>query len=370
MSPYDRDGGVSIIAGALPRGVELVGSNVDRKPYLFQGVPQATGTFSFTVKAEFEDAWPKTIDCTMTVGTPGSVSRIAGADRYAQAVEVSRTFTEAETVYLASGEKFPDALSAGSVAGFNDAPLLLVSSGAVPAATLAEIDRLDPDHVVVVGGPASVSDEVLESLKREIDDASLTRIGGADRYAVSRALISDARFGIPTASTAYLATGTTFPDALSSSPAAVTAGGPVLLVNGAAPALSTEESALLTALGTKEIRIAGGTSSIGQSLETSLARSFSVSRSSGADRYEAAVAINKSAFAASPTVYLASGTAFADALSAAPVAGRDKNPVYLVQPNCVPNSVLQEIVRLEPAKIIILGGTATIGSAVETLRSC
>lgn len=300
--------------------------------------------------------------------TPPVVSRVQGTDRYDQAVQVSKsTFTTANTVYLASGEKFPDALSAGSVAGLHNAPLLLTPAAALTAGTLAELKRLNPDHIVIVGGPASVSEAVADDLVAKIPDAAVTRIGGADRFEVSRNLISSIDFGVPSTPWVYLASGANFPDALAASPAAVAVNGPVVLVNGAENALTTAEAGFFDDLGVANVRIAGGPVSVSPALETSLAAKYTVTRASGADRFEAAAAINKEAFTASTTVYLASGLVFPDALSAAPVAGNAGSPIYLVQKHCIPQSVIAEITRLAPAKIVILGGPNTIG---DDLQQC
>jgi putative cell wall-binding protein len=367
---YDKFAGVSISAGSLPAGVTLTGDVVKRVPYQFEGTPTATGTSKFTVKAMFEDAPPKTIDCTMVVAATPAVSRIQGTDRYDQAVQISKaTFTDAETVYLASGEKFADALSAGSVAGVHGAPLLLTPAGALTPGTKAEIARLHPDHIVVVGGAASVSNAVIDGLKASFADASVKRIGGADRFEVSRALIADHDFGVPTTSWVYLALGANFPDALAASPSAIVKNAPVLLVNGSETAPTTAETALLDDIGASSIQIVGGTASVSQALQTALETPFVVTRASGADRFEAAVAINQE-FTTASTVYLASGLVFPDALSAAPVAGESGDPIYLAQQNCVPAAVLQEVVRLEPAKIVVLGGPNTLGTGVEALKPC
>ncbi len=91
---------------------------------------------------------------------PGvAVERAAGSDRFATAAAISAlTFPgTAGAVYLATGAGFPDALAAAPVAGPDGAPLLLTTQQCVPEPTLAEIRRLDPSHVVVLGGENAVS---------------------------------------------------------------------------------------------------------------------------------------------------------------------------------------------------------------------
>ncbi len=368
---YDKNAGLSISAGALPDGVTLTGDATKRVPYQFEGTPTTAGSSTFTVKATFEDAPPKTIDCTMVVAASPAVSRVQGVDRYDQAVQLSkRSFTHAETVYLASGEKFPDALSAGSVAGVHGAPLLLTKVKSITTGTTNEIIRLAPSNVLIVGGPASIDDVIMRALSAALPDSvSVTRIWGADRFEVSRNLIADPDFGVPTSNWVYLASGGNFPDALAASPAAVAQNGPVLLVNGTETRPTAAETALLDGMGVTNVQIVGGTASVSQALQTALETPFVVTRASGADRFEAAVAINQQ-FTAADTVYLASGLVFPDALSAAPVAGEGADPIYLVQQNCVPAPVLQEIVRLKATKVVVLGGTATLGTAVDKLTAC
>jgi hypothetical protein len=93
--------------------------------------------------------------------TARPTSRIAGADRYATAVQISRTAfpNGAPTVYLANGTRSADALAGKSL---TDGPILLVPGcGDVPGTVLAEIRRLDPTRVVALGGTGAICDQVL-----------------------------------------------------------------------------------------------------------------------------------------------------------------------------------------------------------------
>lgn len=368
LDPNDHAVTVSLASGSLPAGVTL--SGLTRVvPFTFSGTPTVAGTSNFTVKAQFEDAPAVTISCTMTVGTLPTPSRIGGVDRYEQAVLVSDEFATADTVYLASGEKFSDALSAGAVAGIHGAPLLLTQSGVLPTVTAQRIAQLAPDDVVVVGGPATISDAVMNAVDGVLPAASaVTRIGGVDRYDVSRHLVADPEFGVPSTTWSYLADGRNFPDALAATPPATVLGGPVLLVDGGAAAASTETRATLQGLGVTDVRIAGGPASVGEGIVTSL-NGFAVTRVSGATRYDGAVAINQT-FTAVDRVYLASGEVYPDALSAGPLAGETESPLYLVHRDCVPAAVLDDIERVGASEIVVLGGINTLTTAVQALKPC
>lgn len=88
------------------------------------------------------------------------VERWSGDSRYSTAARISReTYPQgADTVFLASGVNFADALAGGPAAAKLGAPLLLTLPGCVPSATLAEIKRLGADSIVVLGGTAAVSE--------------------------------------------------------------------------------------------------------------------------------------------------------------------------------------------------------------------
>jgi len=96
-------------------------------------------------------------------GAVGNVSRIAGADRFATSAAISAASfaSGVPVVYLANGRNFPDALSGAAVAGDADAPILLVDADSIPAVIQAELTRLRPARIVVLGGENSVNGAIL-----------------------------------------------------------------------------------------------------------------------------------------------------------------------------------------------------------------
>ena len=89
------------------------------------------------------------------------------------------------------------------------------------------------------------------------------------------------------------------------------------------------------------------------------------SRLAGDDRYETGVEISQQGFPdGADVVYVASGQKFPDGLAAAPAAARDDAPLLLTRPNAVPESVLEEIERLTPDTIVIVGGEPSVSAAV------
>jgi putative cell wall-binding protein len=93
--------------------------------------------------------------------------------------------------------------------------------------------------------------------------------------------------------------------------------------------------------------------------------SFDTRRTWGTDRYETAVRISVDAFDEGvPAVYLASGGAWADALSAAPAAAHRGGPLLLTAPDHVPEVVRAELDRLQPAEVIVAGGPTVVSQGV------
>jgi putative cell wall-binding protein len=98
--------------------------------------------------------------------TTGPVLRQAGPDRYATASEISKgTFSASETIFVATGRNFPDALGGGTAAAAFDGPLLLVPGTSVPAPVATEIKRLAPARVFVLGTAPVVSDDVVTTIR-------------------------------------------------------------------------------------------------------------------------------------------------------------------------------------------------------------
>ncbi len=97
----------------------------------------------------------------------GTVTRLFGADRYATAAAISAATyaANATVVYIATGQGYADALAGGAAAGLEKGPLLLVPGTSIPAIVAAELNRLKPARIVVLGGPSVVSDAVKLGLK-------------------------------------------------------------------------------------------------------------------------------------------------------------------------------------------------------------
>jgi hypothetical protein len=157
-------------------------------------------------------------DC---VAPPASTARVEGqygTNRYETSAAASEdAFAPGVPVaYVTTGRNFPDALAAGAAAGFQGGPIILVDSNFVPILAVTELERLNPQRIVMVGGPAIVTDYVATLVARYQTGGGFTRIFGEDRYATAAAI--SANTFAPGVSTAYVTTGENWPDALAAVP--------------------------------------------------------------------------------------------------------------------------------------------------------
>jgi putative cell wall-binding protein len=293
-----------------------------------------------------------------------AIHRIAGGDRYSTAAAISRARfgRGAATVYIATGGSFPDALAGSPSAAKANGPILLTATSKLPSSTAAELDRLNPSKIVILGGTGSVSSAVASRLAAYAP--TVVRWAGADRFATAAAISRNtfAR-GVPVA---YVSTGATFPDALSGGAIAGRNGGPILLVKKTAlPGATATE---LARLKPGKIVILGGTGAVSNAVASALARytSGGVSRLAGADRYATSVQVSRASYgsAGSDTAFVATGGNFPDGLAGGPVAALVPGPLLLVSPTSLPTSVGNELSRLHPDTVIVLGGTGSVSSTV------
>jgi hypothetical protein len=173
----------------------------------------------------------------------GAPQRIFGPEAIDTSIAVSvrefPTAGSAETVVLARSDFFSDALAGGPLAAVKNAPLLITPGTPVRSSldpsVRDEIERVLPSgHTVyVLGGTLALApgiDTTLTGL-----GYTVVRVAGANLYATAVAIAGE----LDDPSTLFEATGLDFPDALSAVPAAIHAGGAILLTDGTTQAPET-----------------------------------------------------------------------------------------------------------------------------------
>ncbi len=297
------------------------------------------------------------------------VDRIGGADRYATAAEISARYGEGvDTVYVASGLSFADALSATSAAANGrvpdslpgadgrPAPVLLTRPGALPQDTVEALDRLTPSRIVVLGGTAAVGSAVMTSLARW---GTVERVSGPDRYATSAAMALLYPSGVETV---YVASGDdrAFADALSGGALAGHQDAPVLLTRK--DRIDPATAAALEHLDPAAVVVIGGQGAVSSTVFDALGAQ---TRLGGADRYRTAVAVSEQFPADGPAAFVASGLDWPDALAGSALAGSAGGPVLLTRPAAISVQTMDELDRLSPEALTILGGLGAVGQRVE-----
>jgi putative cell wall-binding protein len=193
--------------------------------------------------------------------TTGTVTRVAGADRYQTAASLAAGFATGSRVYIATGVNFPDALAATAAAAAQHAAILLTDPFTLPTATAQALSTLAPSSITIVGATGAVSANVAQQLNAY--SSTVTRISGADRYATAAAIAASA---FPAAKAIYLAAGGGFADALTGGPAAGASGQPLLL---AAPTcLPAPTASEVSTLAPTAVTLLGGTAALSTGVET------------------------------------------------------------------------------------------------------
>lgn len=242
--------------------------------------------------------------------------------------------------------------------------MLLTARTELPPSTAAELARLKPSRIVVLGGTGAVGTAVEGQLAAYATSGVVERHAGPDRYATAATV--SARAFAPGVPVAYVATGGSFPDALAGGVAAARQKGPVLLV--APNAIPSATSKELGRLRPARIVVLGGTSAVSSGVLSALDAftTGQVSRIAGADRYGTAIETSRATTGADAprTVFLATGTSFPDGLAGTPVAARAGGPLLIVPAGGLTDGLRAELRRLNPPRVAILGGTSAVSNAI------
>ncbi|NKF07439.1 cell wall-binding repeat-containing protein [Clostridium gasigenes] len=188
--------------------------------------------------------------------------------------------------------------------------------------------------------------------------------GGIDRYATAVEL-SKGQF--EKNETVVIVNGLALVDGLTSTPVASHYNSPLLLVEkNSIPAVTSDE---LRRLGTKNVIIVGGANVVSATVEQQLRNIGinSITRLQGDDRYDTSLEVAKyidSNLYDVSNIVVATGLGQADAMSIAPVAGRDKMPILLTRKDEVPSNIYDWLSREGIDNGYIIGGTTVVSDNV------
>lgn len=283
------------------------------------------------------------------------IKRLAGSTRYDTMVSVvsEGAWSAGGTVIVASGENYPDALSASGLAGVYGAPIVLTEGNKLSPQATEQIRSLRPSRIIVVGGLSVISGNVLVSLQGICSKVS--RIAGATRTDTSSALYRDG--GNAWGSTAIVVSAANYPDALSVSPYAYAEKAPVFLCD---PVIGLTDEQRVALKNFKRVLVVGGENAVPSRFVQDLP---GVIRRAGATRYETSMAVadwGLSNGLREDAIVYAAGLNFPDALTAGPLAGRNGSVLLLVDSSS--NSTVSYSVKFrgKTTKAWIVGGTSAV----------
>lgn len=295
------------------------------------------------------------------------VTRAGGQDRYDTSIAVSKRLfpgsSTAQNVFVASGMSYPDGLTLGALAAYAGGPLLLTPTKKPNAKIIAEVKRLRPETIYIAGGTGAVGKAVEQQLSAIAP--RVVRLGGKDRYDTSAAIAAMFPVGTP----AMISTGANYPDALVAGAASGKVG-----PSGAAVILSQgfKSTAKLTStlkrLKPSSVNIVGGTwSGTSQSQIKAAAGVGSLRIMAGSDRYDTSAKVAQTFWKTpSSTVLYASGSGYADSLTAVPAAKAYGAPLLLTKKSCRPK--VMATAGSKQGHVLLIGGSGVIsdGSARTT----
>ena len=298
------------------------------------------------------------------------VNRLAGENRFATAVEISKAgFEKAENVILTSGVNYADGIAGVPLAARLGAPILLTAADKLSDATLAEIERLGAKNVYILGGEGVISADIEKALQEK--GLQTWRIAGNNRYATSAAIAQRVSED-PT--DVFFVYGGGFADTLSVSAIAARRNAPIVYLdtNGELDPSIAQYLAVLKDKGcVKNAYVIGGTGVISDDMMNKATAALgleSATRIAGNDRYATSAAVNK-AFVDnfdSDELCVATGADFADAVTGGVFAAAKKAPFILVSSKLNEDQIAF-INSRSPMKINVFGGTGAVSD--ETVKA-
>ena len=332
-------------------------------------------TTSFNLKNNTSVQQRKCSRCskTSTRTISNAVTRLAGANRYETASIISsKMYTKADTVIIATGMTYHDALVAVPLASAYNAPLLLSTEKHITAQTETEIKRLKAKNIIVISTSGAIGTNAKAELKAL--KLNVTYIEGKTCFETAAKTAKALQTKTKKApQTIFFATDSAYADALSVSPVAAIKNAPIIYLKNTGSLDKATASYLRSVKGSvKNAYIIGGDGVISNAMMKNVASALgltvnkTVQRVWGNDRYATCVAVNKK-FAktlSGENLCVATGMDFPDALAGGVLAGNYKAPLLLVNGKLKTAKLTDEqiayIKEKSSPRITVFGGVGAV----------
>ena len=303
----------------------------------------AFGGFGYVIYHSLQPSVAVEIDGTTSTGivetntsTTAAPARkytlIQGADRYLTAIAVSKQgFPDSATaVVLAPGDRYQEALCAAPLAKAFGGPLLLVPPEGLNESLLAELQRLDPSEVFLVG--IQLDSATRKALSALPNPPAVTSLNGGDQYETAALVARQLKKKLGSVEKVVLVPSGSFAGGLAVAPLAASQSWPILLTSeNARPPQVIREA--IVELGVSSALV------VGSQAEVDLAQ---VERVTGADQYDMCALVAEYGLAHGLTIdhlAFATGEDFPDALAAGPFLALDNGVLLLTKGDEVPSPI-------------------------------
>lgn len=280
--------------------------------------------------------------------------RIYGSDRYetainaAEALKISLGRNKFDSVIIACGDDYADALSGSYLASVKKAPVLLVNRyNELRVKNYIEGNLENDGTIYILGGEGAVSKGFEDSFL----EYKTIRLGGSTRFETNIAILEEA--GVK-GKDLLVCSAFDYADSLSSS----SAGRPILLIDENLNDI--QEAYLKGAAGDSSLEkcyLIGGEGAVSKTAEQEFKGIFkSVERLGGQNRFETSLAIANEFFdRESKVVTLAYGYDYPDGLTGGAVAESVNSPVLLVSEKNI--YYAKKYVRsISADRVVVMGG--------------
>ena len=303
-----------------------------------------------------------------------TVFRLAGANRYDTASHISnKMYGNSDTVIIATGLTFNDALVAVPLASAYDAPLLLTTDKQVTKYTEERLKKLNAKKVIIVSTSGAVGSKVTTALAKYDPTVISGKTCFETAAKVAKALQTKTK---KTPDTIFFATDSSFADALSASPIAAIKGVPIMYLKNTGSIDKVTADYLKSVKGkVKNAYIIGGDGVISDAMMKNVANALgltlnkTVQRVAGKNRYETCVAVNNK-FAGLLTgkgICVAKGLDFPDALAGGVLAAKNRIPLFLADGKKLLDCQNTYLKGRKASKLYVLGGTGAVSDELVML---
>lgn len=293
---------------------------------------------------------------------PKGITRLGGATLWDTPTVISDFgWNTTESILLASGNEYNDALTGAALAGALKAPMLLTDKYSIPKSTMRSIEEYKPKTIYVLGGWMVIDDKVIHTLRSK--GYNVKRIWGDTKYTTATAVGNEIRKMYKT-NTAFVVNGDNYPDAISVTSIAAKNHYPILFTS--AKTIQKDTMNALKSWGIKNVKIAGGDKVVTPNIINQLKKAgFNVERTAGPVLWDTNIEVAKRYYPSSNSVSIATGNHYSDALTGGPLAAWASQPVLFVSKNSVSQDVLNYIKNNHVTKVTIFGGPSAVSDSVK-----